>query len=114
TDIDSSLQSSLTSGSKASPGDLKSKIDSLISSEVSSGKLTSDQATELKGVFKAAFANGPGGAGGPPPGPPPSEDSSSTDTTSNSSSTTSTSDLVQQLIALLQQAQSASSSSYNA
>ncbi len=80
TDIDSALQSSLTSGSKGSPGDLKSKIDNLISSEVSGGKLTSDQATELKGVFKAAFANGPGGAGGPggPGGPPPPDDSSST------------------------------------
>ena len=68
TDIDSSLQSSQasdqTSGTKPSPTDLKSKIDDLIQSEVSSGKLTSDQATELQGVFKAAFANGPDGAGG--------------------------------------------------
>ncbi len=53
---------------------MKSKLDDLISQEVSSGKLTSDQATELQGVFKAAFAQGPearmattGGAGGPPP-----------------------------------------------
>src|SRR5712671_2792334 len=67
TDIDSSLQSSRASdsagGKRPSPGDLKSKIDDLIAGEVSSGKLTSDQATELQGVFKAAFANGPGGAG---------------------------------------------------
>ena len=66
-DINSSLQSdspsSSTGGSNATPGDLKSKIDSLIAGEVSSGKLTSDQATELQGVFAAAFANGPGGAG---------------------------------------------------
>src|SRR6202140_3715192 len=57
TDIDSSLQSSRASdqasGTKPS-GDLKSKVDDLIQSEVSSGKLTSDQATELQGVFKAA------------------------------------------------------------
>jgi len=32
---------------------------------VSGGKLTSDQATELQGVFKAGFANGAGGAAGP-------------------------------------------------
>src|ERR1700733_16013601 len=54
TDINSSLQSG-SSGSPAggaasttnsSPGDLKSKIDNLIAGEVSSGKLTSQQATE--------------------------------------------------------------------
>ena len=68
-DIDSSLQSGqadASSGStNSSPGDLKSKIDSLIANEVSSGKLTSDQATELQGVFKQAFAQGPGAAGAP-------------------------------------------------
>src|SRR3984893_6239488 len=75
TDITQSLQSSPTSdptsGTKPST-DLKSKIDNLIASEVSSGKLTTTQATELQGVFKSAFANGPGGAhghhGGSPPG----------------------------------------------
>ena len=103
TDIDSSLQSSRASdqasGTRPSPDDLKSKIDDLIAGEVSGGKLTSDQATELQGVFKAAFANGPGGAGGPggpggaggpPPGghggPPPADDASSSDDTSSSSS----------------------------
>ena len=68
-DINSSLQSGqadASSGStNSSPGDLKSKIDSLIANEVSSGKLTSDQATELQGVFKQAFAQGPGAAGAP-------------------------------------------------
>lgn len=48
-DIDTSLQSGqagASSGSaNSSPGDLKSKIDGLIANEVSSGKLTSDQAT---------------------------------------------------------------------
>ena len=70
TDIDSAMQASRASdqasGTRPSPADLKSKIDDLIAGEVSSGKLTSDQATELQGVFKAAFANGPGGAGGGP------------------------------------------------
>ena len=68
TDIDSSLQSSRASdsagGTRPSPDDLKSKIDDLIAGEVSSGKLTSDQATELQGVFKAAFANGSDGGPG--------------------------------------------------
>src|SRR6266404_4502651 len=113
TDIDSSLQSSRASdsagGTRPSPGDLKSKIDDLIAGEVSSGKLTSDQATELQGVFKAAFANGPGGAGGPggpggaggppPGGPPPSGDaSSSDDTSSSSSSSTSIDDILKQFL----------------
>ena len=66
TDINSSLQSGsasgTASGTNSAPGDLKSKIDNLIASEVSSGKLTSDQATELQGVFKAAFSNGGAGA----------------------------------------------------
>jgi hypothetical protein len=125
TDIDSSMQSSRASdqasGTRPSPGDLKSKIDDLISGEVSSGKLTSDQATELQGVFKAAFANGPGGpdgvggpggAGGPPPGghggPPPSDSASSSD--DSSSSTTSADDILKQFLQSLQEQLSASSS----
>ncbi len=69
TDIDTSLRSGRASnsagGNRPSPDEMKSKIDDLIAGEVSSGKLTSEQATELQGVFKAAFANGPGGPGGP-------------------------------------------------
>jgi len=121
TDIDASLQSSRASdqsnGTRPSPGDLKSRIDDLINGEVSSGKLTSDQATELQGVFKAAFANGPGGggpggAGGPPPGahggPPPSDGASSSD--DSSSSTTSVDDILKQFLQSLQEQLSASSS----
>jgi hypothetical protein len=123
TDIDSSIQSSRTSdqasGTRPSPGDLKSKIDDLINGEVSSGKLTSDQATELQGIFKAAFADGPGaagggpgGAGGPPPGghggPPPSDGASSSD--DSSSSTTSVDDILKQFLQSLQDSLSASSS----
>jgi hypothetical protein len=123
TDIDSSLQQSRASdqanGTKASPADLKSKIDDLIAGEVSSGKLTSSQAKELQGVFKAAFTNGSGGAGGaggpPPGGPPPSGDSSSTDGTSGSSATGSVSDLLKEFLQSLQNSLSASSStSYSA
>ena len=129
TDIDSALQagrsSDQSSGTRPSPGDLKSKIDDLINDQVSSGKLTSDQATELQGVFKAAFANGPGGAGGPggpggpggaggpPPGPPPSDSSSSTDGTDDSSSDNSVADLLQQFLQALQSSLP-SSTSYNA
>jgi hypothetical protein len=127
-DIDSSLQSGQSSGqssgTQSSPGDLKSKIDDLIAGEVSSGKLTGDQATELQGVFKAAFANGPDGAGGPGGaggahhgghgGPPPTDSSSSSDSTSGSSGT-SASDLLQQFLQSLQDSLSASSStSYGA
>ena len=127
TDIDSAMQASRASdqagGTRPSPDQLKSKIDDLIAGEVSSGKLTSDQATELQGVFKAAFANGPGGAGGPggpggaggppPGGPPPSGDASSSDDTSSSS--TSIDDILKQFLQSLQESLSASSStSYGA
>ena len=116
TDIDSAMQASRASdqasGTRPSPDQLKSKIDDLIAGEVSSGKLTSDQATELQGIFKAAFANGPGGAGGPPPGgrggPPPADGASSTD--DSSSSTTSIDDILKQSLQSLQESLSASSS----
>jgi hypothetical protein len=122
TDIDSAIQASRASdqagGARPSPGDVKSKIDDLIESQVSAGKLTSDQATELQGIFKAAFANGPGGsrgpggAGGPPPvggpgGPPPSDEASSSDDTSS----TSLEDILKQFLESLQEQMSASSSS---
>ena len=118
TDIDSAMQASRASGqasgTRPSPADMKSKIDELIAGEVSSGKLTSDQATELQGIFKAAFANGPGGAGGPPPGgPPPADGASSSDDTS--SSTASIDDILKQFLQSLQESLSASSStSYGA
>ena len=122
TDIDSAMQASRASdqasGTRPSHADMKSKLDDIIAGEVSSGKLTSDQATELQGVFKAAFAKGhggPGGAGGPPPGgPPPSGDASSSDDTSSSSST-SIDDILKQFLQSLQESLSASSStSYGA
>ena len=123
TDIDSAMQagraSDQASGTRPSPADLKSKIDDLISGEVESGKLTSDQAAELQGIFKAAFANGPGGAGGPggpggaggppPGGPPPADGASSSD--DSSSSTNSIDDILKQFLQSLQESLSASSSS---
>lgn len=58
-DISSALQGGSTDGAAASgntsPGDIKSKIDSLIANEVSSGKLTQQQASELQALFQNAF-----------------------------------------------------------
>jgi hypothetical protein len=144
TDIDSSLQSqpaSDLSGAQSSPDDLKSKIDTLIAGEVSSGKLTSDQATELQKVFSNTFASGdPGGpdaaaaGGGAPPaggaggahkagghhhgghgGAKGAGGASSSADSTDSSSTTSASDLLQQFLQSLQDSQSsASSAGYDA
>ena len=110
--VDSSLSSQRdadrASGTRPSPGDLKTKVDDLIASQVSDGKLTSDQATELKNVFQNAFANGPGGggpggargpggpggpggAGGPGgPGGPGGSDAASADGSSDTSSSSDT------------------------
>lgn len=128
-DIDSALKSgsgssssSSTSSTPPSPKEMQSKIDDLIQSEVDSGKLTSDQASELKNVFANAFSGGPGGAGGaggPPPGPPPSDDSSSDTTSSTSSSSSSSSssqveELLKKLLEALQSSNSSTTSSYGA
>jgi hypothetical protein len=120
TDIDTSMQAGSAGdqagGTRPSPDEMKSKLDDLISQEVSSGKLTSDQATELQGVFKAAFAQGPSGAHGHhggAGGPPPSDAATSTDD-SGATATNSVSDILQQFLQSLQDSQSASaSSSYN-
>jgi hypothetical protein len=121
TDIDSAMQASRASdqasGTRPSPADLKAKIDDLIADQVSSGKLTSDQATELQGIFKAAFANGPGGAGGaggPPPGGRPPADGASSSDESSSSSTSSIDDILKQFLESLQESLSASSTTYSA
>jgi hypothetical protein len=140
TNIDSSLtagQSSQAVGSAgdAGPGDIKSKINSLIQSQVASGALTSNQATELQNLFNDTFghgSDGPGGPGGPggpqggpPPGPPPSgggssgsasaitqlldsASSTSGDTSGDTSSTdsSSSSNVLQDFLKLLQDAQS--------
>jgi hypothetical protein len=143
-DIGSSLQNggagTSASGANLPPGDLKSKIDDLIAGEVTSGKLTSAQATELQGVFKAAFANGAGSSseaggaatsiGAPAPtaeppatgaahhghhghhgGPPAGDATSSTDTTSGASNTSSAIDILQQFLQSLKDSLSSSSSS---
>lgn len=119
-DIDSAMKSgasSTSSSSPPSPDQMQSKIDDLIQNEVSSGKLTSDQASELKNVFANTFSGSANGAGGPPP-PPDGGDSSSTSSTdstsssnsSSSSSSTTTAELMKELISLLQNATSQSTS----
>lgn len=80
--IDSSLSADRASGGK--PGEMKTKIDSMIDAQVKSGALTDDQAEELKGFFAQGpdgGQGGPGGPGGPQAagGPPPSNDSDSDD-----------------------------------
>jgi hypothetical protein len=76
-DITSALQSSDQSGGS------RPKISDLIQQEVSAGKLTSQQATELEGIFKAAHAHGHHhGAGGPQAAASANDtDASSTDNT---------------------------------
>ncbi len=98
---------------------MKDKIDGLIANQVSSGTLTSDQATTLKSLFakgdkgdRDAVGSAGGPRPGPPPGPPPSgsdtSDSSSTSadtSTSGTTSTASTSDLLASFIKQLQSTQ---------
>jgi len=90
--IDQSLKSerssSQTAGSRPDPSKIKEKIDSLIDGLVADGKLTDDQASELKSLF----------AQGKPPAPParPAEEATSlssllTQSTDDSESTEGTS-----------------------
>ncbi|GEO99018.1 hypothetical protein [Methylobacterium haplocladii] len=122
-----SIDSALSSGSgrssasaKLGPSDMKSRIDDLISQQVGSGTLTSDQAETLKQVF-AQGSEGHGGkgghgevgrSGGPPPGPPPADDTAPSDpfadpSTSASGSTTgqSAGDILASFMKQLQSAQ---------
>jgi len=63
TTIDTSLQSGSPPAPGTDPGSIKTKVNSLIDDQVSSGTLTGDQATELKQVFAQATAK-MGGHGG--------------------------------------------------
>jgi len=85
--IDSEMkgQRPASGGKPPSSDEMQSKINDLIQSQVDSGALTSDQATELKSVFANAMPQGgPGGPGGAG-GPPPSDDSSQSSDSSSSS-----------------------------
>lgn len=61
TSIDGALSPSATSGTGT---DMKTRIDSLIQDHVSSGTLTSGQASELKGMFAHGGHGHHGGGGG--------------------------------------------------
>lgn len=119
-DIDSELKSQIggssSTGTPPSPDQMQSKIDSLIDNEVSSGKLTADQAKELKAVFANTFAGGPGGAASSA-----SSDVSSSDTTSSTDSSSSSSspndeieELLKTLLDAVQNSEKQTTSSYNA
>ncbi|NIJ08965.1 polyhydroxyalkanoate synthesis regulator phasin [Sphingomonas vulcanisoli] len=54
TDIDTALQSGGPSSTALTPSSMKSKVDGLVDQEVKDGKLTSDQADELKQLFAKA------------------------------------------------------------
>jgi len=116
-DVDTAMKNGASAGTME-PGGMKTKIDGLIDQEVSNGKLTDDQATELKQVFAQA-AQKMGGAHhhGGPKGPPPSDDltstDDSTDTTTISTSTDSTKNAIDTLISFLKQMEDKMSSSTN-
>jgi hypothetical protein len=131
--IDSALSSGSSTGStgstsKLDPKDMKSRIDSLIEDQVSSGTLTADQASELQSFFAqggpqmasadgggsdgsgdmsvegtggACGAHGPRGAGGPPPSSDDDDDSTTTDT-STTDTATSAMDKLNSLISFLE------------
>lgn len=133
-DIDSAMKAGGPPAAGTDPSSMKTKVDSLVDQEVTDGKLTSDQATELKQLFGAA-QGGPGGMqsadagdasvdsvdgtqgikgahrhhGGPPP-PPPSDDDSSDTTSTTASSTDTTKAAIEQLISFLKQLETATSS----
>lgn len=109
-DIASSLQSQGAGGGQTpSPGHIKSKIDDLIAGEVSSGKLTSAQADELKNVFAKAFQDGPGAVGGLP-GTPGGVPGAEGDKSSTSSTDSDQSKLLTDFFKLIQDSQGSSSS----
>jgi hypothetical protein len=110
-DIDTAMTqgrsaSGASRGQRPSPTEMTEKINGLIDEQVQSGKLTSDQAEELKGVFAEAMpsggpggAGGPGGPGGPPPGGPPPGGPGGAEQSSDSSGSSSGSDELADLLA---------------
>jgi hypothetical protein len=124
-DIDTAMKSSGPPTAGTSQSAMKTKVDGLIDQEVSDGKLTSDQATELKSVYAQAaskMGHAHHGHGGPPPTDDDSDDpfsttatsataTSATSTTSATSSTDTTKAAVDQLMAFLQKLEQSVTSS---
>jgi hypothetical protein len=100
---------------RPTPDQMKSKINDLIANEVQNGKLTSDQADELKNVFAKAFSHGPGGADGPqggPGGPGGPGDAGAAGGSGDASASSSSSDQLNQLLSdFLKQVQQSQSQS---
>ena len=69
--LDAGLSGGSGAAARLDPSQMKSRIDGLIDNAVTSGTLTGDQATTLKGLFSRGSAQGdeagPGVGGGPPP-----------------------------------------------
>jgi hypothetical protein len=120
-DIGSALKASGPPAQSTTPTSMKDKVDSLIDQEVKDGKLTDDQATELKQVFAdASRAMGP-----PPPGGARNDgadagtggncDSDASQTASSSTTGTTGSDPLSKLIDFLKKLETtlASTSAYN-
>lgn len=110
-DIDSVMKSSGPPKPGIDPSAIKEKVSGLIDQEVADGKLTEEQAAELRELLDNAAKNGPAGGqameasgeqdgeafaidgmsgprgpGGPPP-PPPASEETSDDATSDDSAT---------------------------
>lgn len=116
--------SSGKASAKLNPSDMKDRIDSLIEDQVSSGTLTSDQASALQsffaqggqqpaggsesqsasvdGVEGAGPAGGPKGMRGPPPPPPAAAEDSEEDDDSSTTTETTAADQLDAMIAFLE------------
>lgn len=113
-DIDTAIRSGGAAQNGGGPSGMKDRIDSLIDQEVSDGKLTDEQASELKELFAKAAPQGPGG----PPAAEAAEEATDilTATSAGSADTSAASgtedgeDLVEALMAFLQKFQEAMSS----
>jgi hypothetical protein len=115
--IDSSLSADRASGTKPATG-MKDRVDGLVDQQVKDGKLTDDQATELKKLFAQGPHGHHKGAGGPPPADlASSATDGSSDSTSSTDGTASIGGTAQEmLMAFLQQLRSqlGSSDTYDA
>lgn len=123
-DIGSALRASGPPAQGAAPTSMKDKVDSLIDQEVKDGKLTDDQATELKQVFADAsrtmghhhHAHGTdGGASAGSGGDCDGDGGNAATQAASTASTTTGSDPLSKLVAFLQKLETtlASSSAYN-
>jgi hypothetical protein len=119
-DIGSAMKAGGPPTAATTPTAMKTKVDGLIDQEVTDGKLTSDQATELKSVFAQAagkMGHAHHAHGGPPPTDDSDDDSTNplnlnpTSATNTASTTDTTKSAIDQLISFLQTLEKSVSSS---